>query len=159
MLTIDRHTREHLRRELDVTIHCANDLEMYSQRGKVDEGFLTLRRRLSITLDMLDDLGWDWEDPRGEFNLTVSPGDLRWWCEEGIWGCQDELEGLADVIEAEGRIEPMYIAQGAPAMEVAGLDQRAPFRLQEAIEARATFLERRSVLSEVVRRLDDRGDN
>jgi hypothetical protein len=75
-LAITPRERAVLRRELDWYQGALDDLVGCLKGGRSD---LRLRWRAHIALSLLDDLGWQREDPRGEFHITLDAQEFAHW--------------------------------------------------------------------------------
>jgi hypothetical protein len=89
MLAITPHERYVLRRELDWYHGALGDLVSCLKYGRSD---LHLRWRTHIALSLLDDLGWQHEDPRGEFHITLDVREFAHWLRFTI----EENDGYID---------------------------------------------------------------
>lgn len=140
-LAIDRHARDCLRRELATTITCAGDLEVSSDGGP-GRYFGQLRRRVQVTLHLLDDVGWLWgDDPREVYYLTAPAAEIRWWAQERLEGIDGALLDLAAEIS---EVRP-------------GGRSPSALLLEEAREQTDLELDLRTVLLELIERLDQEG--
>ena len=81
MLAITRDERDVLRREIDWISGALEDLTNCFKRGSFDA---RLRYQVHIGLALADDLGWQFEDPRDEFYLTLPERELAHWLREQI---------------------------------------------------------------------------
>lgn len=124
MLMIDRRAREELREELAATLTCARDLELYLDGRELDAGFASLRRRLAVTLHLLDDLGWQDED-RDVYWITAPAAEVRWWARERLEGVEESLRDCAACFAQAGPGERPSASPG----EVALVRERADAEL------------------------------
>jgi hypothetical protein len=76
MLQITSDERDVLRRELDWYEGALDDLKNCVTARRPDT---RLRWRVHIALSLIDDLGWQHEDPRTEFYVTIDPRELTHW--------------------------------------------------------------------------------
>jgi hypothetical protein len=81
MFEIDRQQRDVLWEDAECALTgAASDLHVLTERA--DEGDLHIRARLDTAMHLLDDLGWQRDDPRERFYLTLSVERLRPWLAE-----------------------------------------------------------------------------
>jgi hypothetical protein len=157
MLTItDRHARDRLRAEAAGTLNCVSDLELYaeSKNHPPDAGFARLRRRVSIALELLDCLGWDWSDERDVYCLTLPSSDLAWWATEALEGIDENLRECAGCFAQGGRVWP---DEHLSRFSGGHAEEGAEILLDDARELADIELDSRAVLVEVLEQLEQNG--
>jgi hypothetical protein len=93
-----------LREELRQDLVGIDELESMAARGLFLRDLLSMRRRVALAMDLLDDLGWQLHDERAEFHITVEAGRLRGWLEDVRELRRDALEGAREAILANGDV-------------------------------------------------------
>src|SRR4051812_12677569 len=117
MLAITPHERHVLRRELNWYHGHLDDLTNCLKYGCSD---LRLRWRTHIALSLLDDLGWQREDPRAEFYLTLDEPELARWLRRTIDDNDEYIVDKRDALataQSDALDERRYLVaagQGAP---------------------------------------------
>lgn len=153
MLAVDKHARLALRRELADVMPCARDLELYSdQLAPPDQHFYATRRRVSVAMHLLDDVGWSWQDSRDMYYLTAPPADLRWWINQTLQGVEESLRACARCFALAGHVYPREVLRASDH----SADEMAADALEGAREASDRELELRSVLLALLHQLDQK---
>jgi hypothetical protein len=150
MLAITRHERDVLRRELDWYQGALEDLVSCLKFGRSEP---RVRWRTHIALALLDDLGWQRENSRGSFYVTLDRGELAHWLRSTLDENDayiEELRGNLSTSHDDALHEQRYlVAAGRVAPPVAEIarDYRQDTRgkIDEALEFRlviAALIER-----------------
>lgn len=135
MLSISRHERDVLRRELDIAMNGIADLAMTADQGTPDQFMFQIRRHYADTLHLLDDLGWSYSDPRQAFYVTLPPPALRRWLSEIVVALEeDALPAAAECLALAGHYPPCFQFTSE---EAAGNAREARVDADEALDLRA----------------------
>jgi hypothetical protein len=83
LIVIDREQREALRSFVLTALGLASDVDHMLRHGKTAEA-RRMRKQFEASLRLLDDLGWESDDPRQRFGLTMPSEELGGYLRE-LW--------------------------------------------------------------------------
>jgi hypothetical protein len=103
-VVLDAAERDALWHEVDLTLHC--DMGEFDHVGRDHVKAQRMRRAIELEFRMLDELGWDQDDERDTYTLTVDDGVVEWirCCRPLVIECiDDECYHLAEVRTGDPR--------------------------------------------------------
>jgi hypothetical protein len=118
MIALTRHQRDILRAEVAVSLSGIEDLSMAFDEGKPCKYLKEMRRRYHDVLWLADDLGWELDDPRNTFTVTLPPERFAAWVEEGRVAAEDGLVSASEVLRDPWQ-EARHFRPPVPVDEVA----------------------------------------
>lgn len=107
-VTISAAERRILRDEVATDLCGISDLYKLWDNGKPGRDLLSTRGRIANGLWLADDLGWDIDDPRSTFHVTLPTAKFAAWLRELDAFCQDQLEGTSEELREPERMAARY---------------------------------------------------